>query len=241
MTETSSATSRGDTGTRSEATSETAGARIERVELRRLRLPLVSPFRTSFGTSTATRRAARARRHRRRDRLGRVRRGRRADLLLRVRRRRPARARASTCCRGCSRTRGERVTAARRRSAARGGQGPPDGQGRPGGGGPGRRAARRRAVRSPATSARSPTGCPSGCQRRHPPLGPALLDAVERLPRRGLPADQAQDRARLGRRAGAGRPRALRRRVLLQVDANTAYTPRRRAAPRAGSTTSACS
>ena len=31
----------------------TAAARIERVELRRLRLPLVSPFRTSFGTSTA--------------------------------------------------------------------------------------------------------------------------------------------------------------------------------------------
>ena len=29
-----------------------AGARIERAELRRLRLPLVSPFRTSFGTST---------------------------------------------------------------------------------------------------------------------------------------------------------------------------------------------
>jgi O-succinylbenzoate synthase len=30
----------------------TVGVRIERVELRRLRLPLVSPFRTSFGTST---------------------------------------------------------------------------------------------------------------------------------------------------------------------------------------------
>jgi O-succinylbenzoate synthase len=37
-----------------ESSSGTAvGARIERVELRRLRLPLVSPFRTSFGTSTA--------------------------------------------------------------------------------------------------------------------------------------------------------------------------------------------
>src|SRR3954468_19834459 len=41
-------------GTSSETSSGTAaGARIERVELRRLRLPLVSPFRTSFATSTA--------------------------------------------------------------------------------------------------------------------------------------------------------------------------------------------
>ena len=41
---------------------------------------------------------------------------------------------------------------------------------------------------------------------------------------RGLHAHQAQDRARLGRRAGPRRPRALRREILLQVDANTAYT-----------------
>ena len=40
-----------------------------------------------------------------------------------------------------------------------------------------------------------------GGQRRHPPLGRRAARRRRRLPRRGLPADQAQDRARLGRRA----------------------------------------
>ena len=40
----------------------------------------------------------------------------------------------------------------------------------------------------------------------------------------GYAADQAEDRARLGRRAGPRGAGALRRRCLLQVDANTAYT-----------------
>ena len=42
---------------------------------------------------------------------------------------------------------------------------------------------------------------------------PELLDDVERLSRRGLRADQAEDRTRLGHRAGTGRARALRRRT----------------------------
>ena len=55
-------------------------------------------------------------------------------------------------------------------------------------------------------------------------LDPRAARRGRRLPRRGLPPDQAEDRAGLGRRAGARRARAVRRRVLLQVDANTAYT-----------------
>ena len=53
---------------------------------------------------------------------------------------------------------------------------------------------------------------------------PGAARRRRRLPRRGLRPDQAQDRARLGRRAGARGPRAVGDDVLLQVDANTAYT-----------------
>ena len=52
----------------------------------------------------------------------------------------------------------------------------------------------------------------------------ALLDVVGDYLAAGLRPDQAEDQARLGRRAGRGRPGAVRRAVPLQVDANAAYT-----------------
>ena len=68
----------------------------DRASCGEIRLPLVTPFRTSFGVQTEPphpARAGRGRRRRRDDRgLGRVRRRRRADVLGRVRRRRRARA-----------------------------------------------------------------------------------------------------------------------------------------------------
>ena len=59
---------------------------------------------------------------------------------------------------------------------------------------------------------------------RHQHSVAALLDAVGGYLDAGLRADQAEDQAGLGRRAGAGGAGAVRRRLLLQVDANTAYT-----------------
>ena len=92
-------------------------------------------------------------------------------------------------------------------------QGPPDGQGRARDGAsstpscaPQGRSFARELGRGPRPRARA--GCRSG-----------IMDSVpraarrgRRLPRRGLRADQAEDRARLGRRAGARRARAVRRR-----------------------------
>ena len=97
-----------------------------------------------------------------------------------------------------------------------------------------------RAVRHaarPPTSARCATGCPRACRSASWTRCRELLDAVERLPRRGVRPDQAEDRAGLGHRAGTGGARALRRRLPLQVDANTAYTLARRPPPAPGSTT----
>ena len=189
-------------------------------------MPLVAPFRTSFGTETV-----------------------RDVLLVRVETAdgdgwgecvadaEPAllaaststapqrRHRADTSCRGCAAARppdaGDRGRVA---PAARGGQGPPDGEGGGRDGRARRRARARRAARSATTSGRSPTGCPRGLASASTDSVPAAARRRGRLPRRGLPADQAQDRAGLGRRARARRARAVRRRLLLQVDANTAYT-----------------
>ena len=53
---------------------------------------------------------------------------------------------------------------------------------------------------------------------------PALLDAVDGYLAEGYLRIKLKIEPGLGRRAGPRRPRALRRRLLLQVDANTAYT-----------------
>ena len=64
--------------------------KLEGVELRRIRLPLVAPFRTSFGTETERDMLLVRVVDRRRRGLGRVRRDDGAALLVRVRRRRAA-------------------------------------------------------------------------------------------------------------------------------------------------------
>ena len=176
--------------------------RIESVELRRIHLPLVSPFRTSFGVQHD-----------------------REVLLVRVR---TATAEGWGECVAMSEPlysseyidaaedvlrrflippllAAERLTAARRR---------------------GRCWRRSRAIRWPRPRSRwrcstprlreqwSVPGCSSrrrsrpcaerGLGRDHG-LGPRPARRRRRLPRRGLPADQAQDRAGLGRRAGPRR------------------------------------
>ena len=87
-------------------------------------MPLVSPFRTSFGTQTDPRRPAAARRHRRGRGLGRVRRDGRPALLLGVRRRAQPTCCAGSWCRRSPRpgrsTRTAWRTVARRRSRATG-------------------------------------------------------------------------------------------------------------------------
>ena len=191
-------------------------------ELRRIAMPLVSPFRTSFGTEH--------------DR----------DVLLvrAVDRRRPrAGASASRCPSRCysseyvdgaaevirrflipavaSPARGRRR---RGRAAVRADQGPPDGQG----GGADRAAGRvscgPRACRSAATWARSATRVPAGVSVGIMDSIPELLDAVDRY--------LAQGYLRIKLKIEPGwdvEPvRAVRERfgddLLLQVDANTAYT-----------------
>ena len=90
----------------------------------------------------------------------------------------------------------------------------------------------RRDVRSPATSARAREAVDvRRVGRHHGPDSPRCSTAVERLPRRGLRPHQAQDRAGLGRRAGARRARALRRRrCCCRSTPTRAYTLARRRA-----------
>ena len=175
-------------------------------------MPLVSPFRTSFGTADGARRAAGARRSPTTaegwgecvamadplysseyvDAA--------ADVLRRFLVPGAGRGRAAR-----RRTRSRRVLRAV--------QGPPDGQGRAGDGAcstpscaPQGRSLRPRARRGARPGARA--GSRSGSWTRIP----AAARRRRRLPRRGLRPDQAQDRAGLGRRAGARGPRAVRRR-----------------------------
>ena len=82
---------------------------------------------------------------------------------------------------------------------------PPDGQGGAGDGGARCRAARRAAlVRRPPRRPARPH--PERCQRRHPPERRRPAGHGRRLPRRRLRAHQAEDRTRL--RPRAGRPRS---------------------------------
>ena len=152
-------------------------------------------------------RAGRGRARRRRHRgLGRVRRRRRADVLVGVRRRRGARHARTSSCRAWHAVddldRGRRRRRARSRSAAT-------------------RWPRRRwrwpcstpscaptGARSPTSSASSRDRIPSGVSVGIHPTIDDLLAAVAGLPRRRLRAHQAEDRARLGPRAGRrGAPR----------------------------------
>ena len=115
------------------------------------------------------------------------------------------------------------VTAARVAVAAAPRQGPPDGEGGAGDGRARRRAARRRASRSPTTSGAVTTGCLPAC-RSASTASPALLDAVAGY------LDDGYLRIKLKIEPGwdVEPVRAVRERfgddVLLQVDANTAYT-----------------
>ena len=109
-------------------------------------------------------------------------------------------------------------------------QGTPDGQGGPGDGRPRRRAARRGPLVRPGARRGPRTGAVRGLGRDHG-QHPGAARRGRRLPRRGLRADQAQDRARLGHRAGARRPRAVRRRRAAPGRRQHGVHPRRRAAP----------
>ena len=109
-------------------------------------------------------------------------------------------------------------------------QGPPDGQGRA----RARRARRGAARRGPAAGARARRGARPGRLRRVGRDHELRSRAARRgrgLPRRGLPADQAEDRAGLGRRAGRRGARTLRRRRAAAGRRQHRLHPRRRAAP----------
>ena len=103
-----------------------------------------------------------------------------------------------------------------------------------------RRAARARAGRSAASSARSTTGCRAASRSGIMDSIPAAARRRRRLPRRGLRPDQAQDRAGLGRRAGARGARAVRRRRAAAGRRQHGVHAGRRAATSRGSTRSTC-
>ena len=149
------------------------------------------------GRASARRRISRASwsasRHGRRRGVGRMRRRPRSRLLGGVQRGRLARAPAGSWCRRCSRpatSRPTTSTASWRRPR------PPDGEGHADRRGPGRRAARRGGDRWPRTSARRAIASPCGVSVGITPTTDELLRPGGRVSRRGLPADQAEDRAR---------------------------------------------
>ncbi len=186
-------------------------------------MPLVAPFRTSFGTETERDVLLRARRDAATPRAGasasrwptrstpRSTSTAAADVLRRFLIPRAGRAPAPG-------------RATRSRPLLAPVQGPPDGQGRAGDGGARRRAARRRAARSAASSARSTTACRAASRSGSWTRIPELLDAV------GGYLDEGYVRIKLKIEPGwdVEPVRAVRERfgddVLLQVDANTAYT-----------------
>ena len=206
--------------------------KITGIELRRIAMPLVAPFRTSFGTETDARRRCSCGPSTP-DGEGWGECVAMADPLY-----------SSEYVDGAAARRSashllprlfavgdvDAPTASRRLLAA--GQGPPDGQGGARDGGPRRRAARRgRLARRTHLGAVRDRGAVRRVGRHHG-LDPRAARRGRRLPRRGLPADQAQDRAGLGRRAGARRPRALRRRRAAAGRRQHRLHPRRRPPPR---------
>ena len=110
-------------------------------------------------------------------------------------------------------------------------QGPPDGQGRAGDGRPRRRAAHPGPLVRPRARRRPRPGAVRRLGRDHG-QHPGAARRGRRLPRRGLRPDQAQDRARLGRRAGARGPRAVRRRRAAPGRREHGVHARRRPPPR---------
>ena len=206
------------------------------VELRRIEMPLVAPFRTSFGTETV-----------------------RDVLLLRVV---TGEAEGWGECVAMSDplysseyvdaaqdvlTRflipalaaAPRLDASAGRARAGPVQGTPDGQGRAGDGGARRRAARR-GPPARARARRRPRPCPLWSVGRHHGLDRSAARRRRRLPRRGLRADQAEDRAGLGHRAGTRGPRALRRRHRCCRSTPTPRTPWPTPGTWPGSTRSVC-
>ena len=194
-------------------------------------MPLVSPFRTSFGAETGARRAAGPRGDARRRGMGRVRRDGRARSTPPSTSTAPSTSSARTSCPACS-PRPEVTARGGRRPRLAAGQGPPDGEGGDRDGGARRRAARRRACRSRSTSARSATRSTAACRSGIMDSIAELLDAV------GGYLDQGYRRIKLKIEPGwdVEPVRAVRERfgddLPLQVDANTAYTLGRRRAPR---------
>ena len=145
---------------------------LENVELRRIAMPLVAPFRTSFGAQTArdillVRVELRAGDGSLDRGMGRVRRAERAQLLPRIRRRRPARHRQPPAA-ASVRRRADR--GGRRGAGARQAPRPPDGQGSARDGRPRRPAARRAAVVR-GLPRRDTSPDPERGQRRHPRHG----------------------------------------------------------------------
>ncbi len=110
-------------------------------------------------------------------------------------------------------------------------QGTPDGQGGPRDGACSTPSCGPPGGRSRASSARSATGCRAASRSASWTRSRQLLDAVDGYLGRGLRADQAEDRAGLGRRAGARRARAVRRRPAAPGGREHRLHPGRRAAP----------
>ena len=174
-------------------------------------MPLVRPFRTSFGTQTRREVLLVRAVTRRRRGLGRVRRDGRPAVLARSTSTRAARRDAPLPdpprCAAERLDRGAGVGAGcSRRSRATGWRRPPW---------------RWRCSTPSCAPPASPLARDLGAVRDRVPSGVSvgIMDSIpraarrrRRLPRRGLRADQAQDRAGLGRRAGARRARAVRRR-----------------------------
>ena len=183
--------------------------KIEKVELRRIRLELVAPFRTSFGTETErdvllVRVIGSGRRG-----VGRVCGPVGAGVLGRVRRgggrRHPGPHVASSRLLWSTRPHiwlrrpwpASRVTPWRKRRWKWPSSTPSCGS---------------RASHWVLTSVRCTAGAVWRLGRHHGARLDELLDAVGGYLDRGIRAREAQDRARVGRRAGPGGPRALRRR-----------------------------
>ncbi len=186
--------------------------KLRGIELRRISMPLVSPFRTSFGTQTerdvllvkAVTDDA--------EGLGRVRRADRPALFGRIRRLAAGRAAplpaAETRLAG-GHGRGRTVGGGGRRGPAASVQGTPHGQSRGGDGAPRRGTARARPVVRPRTRRRRRPRA-QRCLGGHPRLDPRAAGRRPGLSGRGIRPHQTQDRTGLGPGPGGRRARTLR-------------------------------